>query len=266
MPRAPLRIPRPRDHPGTRAGGARAHRGLRAVRRHGRIRNALPQVRPGQLPRAGRTTRAEAPDPARAVRRVKWLTADGLAAALVVGGGVAAGFEWSGLLLLFAFFLSGSLLTQWSGGPAGRRTARQVPANGGGRGPAGTSGGITVLGTAGGVAGGLLIATLATTLGPAPWVVVAVAGTAGMAADSLCGAALQGAFECASCGERHERPDTLCHEPVKLIRGWRWLDNDGGDWVATLLGEGVAMLAGRLDSWTEADLVSGDGVPGAREL
>src|SRR5258708_4755382 len=131
MPRAPLRIPRPRDHPGTRAGGARAHRGLRAVRRHGRIRNALPQVRPGQLPRAGRATRAEAPDPARAVRRVKWLTADGLAAALVVGGSVAAGFEWSGLLLLFAFFLSGSLLTQWSGGPGGRRTARQVLANGG---------------------------------------------------------------------------------------------------------------------------------------
>src|SRR5258708_27924795 len=130
MPRAPLRIPRPRDHPGTRAGGARAHRGLRAVRRHGRIRNALPQVRPGQLPRAGRATRAEAPDPARAVRRVKWLTADGLAAALVVGGSVAAGVEWSGLRLLFAFFLSGSLLTQWSGGPGGRRTARQGLANG----------------------------------------------------------------------------------------------------------------------------------------
>src|SRR5258708_11811616 len=129
MPRAPLRIPRPRDHPGTRARGARAHRGLRAVRRHGRIRNALPQVRPGQLPRAGRATRAEAPDPARAVRRVKWLTADGLAAALVVGGSVAAGFEWAGLLLLFAVFLSGSLLTQWSGGPGGRRTARPGPAD-----------------------------------------------------------------------------------------------------------------------------------------
>src|SRR5260370_33546793 len=129
MPRAPLRIPRPRDHPGTRAGGARAHRGLRAVRRHGRIRNALPQVRPGQLPRAGRATRAEAPDPARAVRRVKWLTADGLAAALVVGGSVAAGVEGSGLLLLFAVFLSGRLLTQWSGGPGGPGTPRHVPAH-----------------------------------------------------------------------------------------------------------------------------------------
>jgi uncharacterized protein (TIGR00297 family) len=202
---------------------------------------------------------------------VKWLTADGLAAALVVGGGVAAGFEWSGLLLLFAFFLSGSLLTQWSGGPGGRRNARQVLANGGVAAaaaiaggwlafagalaaatadtwateigafsgvaprllttgapvPAGTSGGITVLGTAGGVAG---------------------AGVAGMAADSLCGAALQGAFECASCGARHEQADALCHEPVKLIRGWRWLDNDGVNVVATVVGAGVAALAARLVS------------------
>ena len=223
---------------------------------------------------------------------MKWLTADGLAAALVVGGGVAAGFEWSGLVLLFAFFLSGSLLTQWSGGAGGRRNARQVLANGGVAAaaaiaggwpafagalaaatadtwateigafspiaprllttgapvPAGTSGGITVLGTAGGVAGALLIATLATALGPAPWLVVAAAGVAGMSADSLCGAALQGGFECASCGARHERADTLCHEPVKLIRGWRWLDNDGVNVVATLVGAGVAALAPRFVS------------------
>ena len=223
---------------------------------------------------------------------MKWLTADGLAAALVVGGGVAAGFEWSGLLLLFAFFFSGSLLTQWSGGPGGQRTASQVLANGGVAAaaaiaggwpafagalaaatadtwateigafsplpprllttgapvPAGTSGGITALGTAGGVAGALLIATLASALGPAPWLAVAGAGVAGMTADSLCGAALQGAFECASCGARHERADTLCHEPVKLIRGWRWLDNDGVNVVATLVGAGVAALAVRFIS------------------
>jgi len=73
-------------------------------------------------------------------------------------------------------------------------------------------------------------------------------GVAGMAADSLCGAALQGAFECASCGARHERADALCHEPVKLIRGWRWLDNDGVNVVATLVGAGVAALAARLVS------------------
>jgi len=90
------------------------------------------------------------------------------------------------------------------------------------------------------------MATLASALGPAPWLVVAGAGVAGMAADSLCGAALQGAFECASCGAHHERADALCHEPVKLIRGWRWLDNDGVNVVATLVGAGVAALAARL--------------------
>lgn len=223
---------------------------------------------------------------------MKWLTADGLAAALVVGGAAAAGFGWTGLVLLFAFFLSGSLLTQWSGGPGGRRTARQVLANGavaaaaalaggwpafagalaaatadtwateigafspvaprllttGAAVPPGTSGGITAVGTAGGVAGALLMAALASVLGPAPWLVIAGAGVAGMAADSLCGAALQGAFECASCGARHERADALCHEPVRLIRGWRWLDNDAVNLVATLVGAGAAALAARLVS------------------
>lgn len=221
---------------------------------------------------------------------MRWLTADGLAAALVVGGAAAAGFGWTGLCLLLVFFLSGSLLTQWSGGPGGRRTARQVLANGGVAAvaalaggwpafagalaaatadtwateigafspvaprllttgvpvPAGASGGITALGTAGGVAGALLIAVLASVLGRAPWLLVAGAGVAGMATDSLCGAAWQGAFECASCGARHERADALCHEPVRLIRGWRWLDNDGVNIAGTLVGAGAAAVAARL--------------------
>src|SRR5207245_7496377 len=41
------------------------------------------------------------------------------------------GFGWQGLVLLFAFFLSGSFLTQFAERRAPRRTARQVVANGG---------------------------------------------------------------------------------------------------------------------------------------
>src|SRR2546429_4634449 len=61
-----------------------------------------------------------------------WLTRDGLAASLAVGGAVTWGLGWPGLALLAGFFLSGSLLTQWAGGTGGRRKARQGLANGGG--------------------------------------------------------------------------------------------------------------------------------------
>jgi len=217
---------------------------------------------------------------------VSWLTRDGLAASLAVGVAVTWGLGWPGLALLAAFFLSGSLLTRWASGTGGRRNARQVLANGGiaaaaalaGSWPAaawateigsfspvaprlvttwervtrGASGGITALGTAGGVAGAVAIAALAFAVGPrgvAPGSAVLVgAGFAGMAADSLLGATLQGLYECPACGARSERRDTVCHAPVRLIRGRRWLDNDGVNLTATLVGAAVAALGARFSS------------------
>jgi uncharacterized membrane protein len=116
----------------------------------------------------------------------------------------------------------------------------------------GTSGGITLLGTAGGIAGALtmgLLARLLPAAGAAPrFSVVAAAGIAGMLADSLLGATGQGMYECTACAARSERADTICHEPVRLIRGWRWLDNDGVNLAATLAGAGVGLLGSRLAS------------------
>ena len=229
-----------------------------------------------------------------------WLTRDGLAASLAVGGAVTWGLGWPGLALLAGFFLSGSMLTRWAGGTGGRRNARQVLANGGvaaaaaltGSWPAaagaiaaaaadtwateigsfspapprlvttwervtrGASGGITALGSAGGVAGAVAIAALAFVLDPAPGlahpgralVLVTVAGIAGTLADSLLGATVQGLYECPGCRARSERRDTVCHAPVRLVRGRRWLDNDGVNLAATLVGAAVGALGARFSS------------------
>ena len=224
---------------------------------------------------------------------MRWLTPDGLVAALGVGAAVCWGLGWRGAILLLAFFVSGSLLTQVATGRGGRRNARQVIANGGaaalgalfGCWPAtagalaaaaadtwatevgsfspvpprlittgarvtrGTSGGITALGTAGGIAGALAMGALGHVLPPsgaAPhFAFIAAAGITGMVADSLLGATRQGVFECASCAARTERADTICHEPVRLIRGWRWLDNDAVNLAATVVGASVGLFISR---------------------
>lgn len=191
---------------------------------------------------------------------MRWLTPAGAAAALVVGAATVWGTGWRGFGLLLAFFVSGSLLTK--GG--GRRTARQVLANGGvaaaaallGSWPAfagaiaaaaadtwateigahsrtpprlissgapvsaGANGGVTLLGTAGGVLGAALIGGLTWVLGPRDLrlaAVVAVAGVLGMLIDSLLGATLQG-------------PDD------------KWLDNNGVNLAMTLAAAAIAAV------------------------
>ncbi|HEY6156821.1 MAG TPA: DUF92 domain-containing protein [Gemmatimonadales bacterium] len=110
----------------------------------------------------------------------------------------------------------------------------------------GTSGGLTALGTLGGVAGAASIAWLAGVVAPrgmAPGLATLTgAGVAGMLADSLLGATLQGKYQCPACDARFERANTVCHEPVRLTAGWGWLDNDGVNLAATVCGAAVAVV------------------------
>src|SRR3989475_4765373 len=132
MRRASVRVPGQGADPGDGTADPGPPGRLRALWGAFRLRRDVPAVSAGPVPRRGCATGAQTPAAARAVRRVKWLTRGGLGAALCVGAAVGWGLGWRGLLVLLAFFVSGSLLTQLAGGAGGQRTARQVLAHGGG--------------------------------------------------------------------------------------------------------------------------------------
>jgi uncharacterized protein (TIGR00297 family) len=114
----------------------------------------------------------------------------------------------------------------------------------------GESGGITPLGTVGGLAGAAAIAGLSILAAPAfGWrgaIAAAVGGTIGMLFDSLLGATLQSRFACPECGSVTERAAGLCHGPVELVRGVRWIDNDAVNLACTFAGALVAGAAWRV--------------------
>jgi len=107
--------------------------------------------------------------------------------------------------------------------------------------PPGTSGGITLHGCLGAVGGALVVAGTGALAGDDPrlWAAAAI-GFLGMAVDSALGAAAQGRFSCPRCAEPSEWRVHRCGTVTIPEGGWRWLDNDGVNGLATAL----AALAG----------------------
>lgn len=120
--------------------------------------------------------------------------------------------------------------------------------------PAGTSGGVSVPGTAAALAGALLIGLAAEALGlvagwssgegPAPWVVwlpllAGLGGSTGAFFDSLLGASVQRVYWCDQCEEETERSIHACGTNSRPLRGWGWLDNDVVNFVSSVVGSGV---------------------------
>lgn len=112
--------------------------------------------------------------------------------------------------------------------------------------PAGTSGGVTPLGTAAALAGGLAMGAVAWGLAAvfgsgvgAWWIALAglVAGLVGSLADSLLGATVQAQYRDAAGGITEKRGTVR-------VRGAMWMTNDAVNLLASLVGGVVGALFG----------------------
>lgn len=111
--------------------------------------------------------------------------------------------------------------------------------------PRGTSGGVSLLGSAVALAAALVIGLLAWVLvrpaSPAIIGIAALAGLLGSFVDSYLGAMVQAIYYCPKCKKETERhPLHSCGTQTTLRRGWAWLDND---WVNFLSSVAGAVLA-----------------------
>ena len=129
--------------------------------------------------------------------------------------------------------------TLLGGVPLSMRTLRRVPV--------GTSGGVSVAGTMGMVAGAAVVAAAAAVLGASALVaIIILAGIAGAVVDSLLGATLQERRWCPSCESASERRVHTCGTATVLTGGHEWMDNDTVNLLATATGAGVAAVLATL--------------------
>lgn len=122
--------------------------------------------------------------------------------------------------------------------------------------PPGTSGAISVPGTAAALAGALLIGLAAEALqvsggmlsgdGVARWMVwlplaAGLGGLSGAFFDSLLGASVQRVYWCDRCHKETERAVHTCGTNSRPLRGWPWLDNGAVNFLSSVLGSGMTV-------------------------
>ncbi len=105
----------------------------------------------------------------------------------------------------------------------------------------GTSGGVSWMGTAVSLLGGLLIG-LAAGLMDSRYPISMMAflgasgGLVGSLFDSLLGATVQRIYYCPACQKDTERKIHKCGQETRPLRGWYWLNNDLVNLLASLVG------------------------------
>ncbi len=114
---------------------------------------------------------------------------------------------------------------------------------------AGTSGGISSMGTLATLGGAALIGLVGAAFSlrgdaPALWLAATLGGVSGSLFDSLLGATVQAIYHCPTCNKETERhPSHGCETQTTQIRGWRWLNNDLVNFLASVVGGGTALGA-----------------------
>jgi len=109
--------------------------------------------------------------------------------------------------------------------------------------PAGTSGGVTLAGSAAALAGAAFMAGAASLLQwQVPLHVVVASGVAGAFADSLAGALVQERRWCAACRAPTERPVHVCGTRTGRVGGVAGFDNDVVNLLCSFVGALVALL------------------------
>jgi len=112
--------------------------------------------------------------------------------------------------------------------------------------PAGTSGGVTVLGTSGFFIG----AGILTLSGIFPinasiiqlFSIIAISGISGALIDSIIGATIQAQYLCPNCQKTTEKLIHCKSYKTKLISGIRWIDNDVVNFACTTSGALLVLL------------------------
>lgn len=159
-----------------------------------------------------------------------------LAALLSVGFGLTGGALWlAGLAGALAAVNADTWATEL--GVLARQDPRRITT--GERVPAGTSGAVSLPGVLAALGGGLWIGLPAGLARGEPALigVLMAAGLAGSLFDSLLGATVQAIYTCPACRKETERhPIHGCGAATVPLRGWRWLDNDGVNFGASLVG------------------------------